>query len=162
SAICFIHGARRNPTGKTKKIGRRRMSSQRWKGDGIFPPATVHVKPFQTRKLHCVVGFRFAPWMGRVEAQNQKSSTPETTMRVAYLTTDEVNEEQARQMAQECGLTLCPLAPKDDPPDGAYDAVLYDWDSWPAEGRREALAAMLAGPLPHAVALHGYHLEDDQ
>jgi hypothetical protein len=83
-------------------------------------------------------------------------------MRVAYLTTDEVNEEQARQMAQECGLTLCPLAPKDDPPDGAYDAVLYDWDSWPAEGRREALAEMLAGPLPHAVALHGYHLEDDQ
>ena len=65
-------------------------------------------------------------------------------------------------MAQECGLTLCPLAPKDDPPDGAYDAVLYDWDSWPTEGRREALAAMLAGPLPHAVALHGYHLEDDQ
>jgi hypothetical protein len=24
------------------------------------------------------------------------------------------------------------------------------------------MAEMLAGPLPHAVALHGYHLEDDQ
>ena len=93
--------------------------------------------------------------------KRRKALIRETPMRVAYLTTDEVNEELARQMAQECGLTLCPLAPKDDPPDGAYDAVLYDWDSWPAEGRREALAAMLAGPLPHAVALHGYHLEDD-
>jgi hypothetical protein len=83
-------------------------------------------------------------------------------MRVAYLTTDEVNEESALQMAQECGITLCPLAPKDGPPGHEYDAVLYDWDSWPAERRQEALAEMLAGPLPHAVALHGYNLDDGQ
>jgi hypothetical protein len=83
-------------------------------------------------------------------------------MRVAYLTTDEVNQEQALEMAQECGLTLCPLAPTDGPPGHEYDAVLYDWDSWPAEQRREALAQMLAGPLPHAVAWHGYSLDDDQ
>jgi hypothetical protein len=100
--------------------------------------------------------------MGRVEAQNQNSSTRETTMRVAYLTTDEVNRELALEMADKCGLTLCPLEPRNGPPTKEYDAILYDWDSWPAEQRQETLAALLAGPLPHAVALHGYGLEDDQ
>jgi hypothetical protein len=83
-------------------------------------------------------------------------------MRVAYLTTDEVNQELALQMAEKCGITLCLFEPRDDPPGNDYDAVLYDWDSWPAERRREALAQMLAGPLPHAVALHGHNLDDDQ
>ena len=83
-------------------------------------------------------------------------------MRVAYLTTDEVNRDLALAMAEKCGLTLCPLEPRDGPLTKDYDAILFDWDSWPAEKRQEALAAMLAGPLPHAVALHGYGLEDDQ
>jgi hypothetical protein len=100
--------------------------------------------------------------MARVEAQNQKSLTRETTMRVAYLTTDEVNRDLALAMAEKCGLTLCPLEPRDGLPTKDYDAILYDWDSWPVEQRQEALAAMLAGPLPHAVALHGYGLPDNQ
>jgi hypothetical protein len=100
--------------------------------------------------------------MGRVEAKNQNSSTRETPMRVAYLTTDEVNRELALAMAEKCGLTLCPLEPRDGPPTRDYDAILYDWDSWPTGQRQEALAAMLVGPLPHAVALHGYGLPDDQ
>ena len=83
-------------------------------------------------------------------------------MRVAYLTTDEVNEQLALQMAQECGVTLCPLAPKDAPPDGEYDALLYDWDYLPVEEQREVMAELLSGPSPHAVAMHSYHLEDGQ
>jgi hypothetical protein len=83
-------------------------------------------------------------------------------MRIAYLTTDEVNLHQAEGMAAACGLTLCPLAPRDPPPDGELDAVLYDWDYWPAHERREVLAHLLAGPRPHALALHGYNLEDSQ
>jgi hypothetical protein len=82
-------------------------------------------------------------------------------MRVAYLTTDEVNEAEARQIADKLGITLCPLAPRDGPPGNEYDAVLYDWDSWPADRRQEALAEICAGPLPHAVAVHGYNLDDD-
>ena len=81
-------------------------------------------------------------------------------MRIAYLTTDEVNEQLAQQMAVACGVTLCPLAPKDAPPDGEYDAVLYDLDYLPVKNQLEVMAALLAGPLPHAVALHSYHLED--
>ena len=83
-------------------------------------------------------------------------------MRVAYLTTDEVNEQLAQQMAVACGVTLCPLAPKDAPPDGECDAVLYDWDYLPIEWQREVMAELLSSPLPHPVALHGYNLEDGQ
>jgi hypothetical protein len=83
-------------------------------------------------------------------------------MRIAYLTTDEVNEQRAQQMAADCGITLCSLAPKDAPPNGEYDAVLYDWDYWPAGSQREVLAELLSGPLTHPVALHGYNLQDAQ
>jgi hypothetical protein len=83
-------------------------------------------------------------------------------MRIAYLTTDEVNRYLAEGMAAACGLTLCPLAPKDPPPEGEFDAVLYDWDHWPARQRREVMAELRAGCPPHVVALHGYNLEDTQ
>jgi hypothetical protein len=83
-------------------------------------------------------------------------------MRIAYLSTDEVNVHLAEVMAAACGLTLCPLAPKDPPPDEEFDALLYDWDSWPSRQQPEVLAKLLAGDLPHAVAVHGYNLEDGQ
>jgi hypothetical protein len=83
-------------------------------------------------------------------------------MRIAYLTTDEVNRHLAEGMAAACGLTLCPLAPKDPPAGGEFDAVLYDWDYLPARQRHEVLAALLAGRRPRAVALHSYNLEDAQ
>jgi hypothetical protein len=82
-------------------------------------------------------------------------------MRVAYLTTNKVNQQLAQRMAAACGVTLCPQVTQEVPPDGPYEAVLYDWDALPAEGQRELLAELLAGPLPHAVALHGYNLEAD-
>src|SRR5262249_12940393 len=59
-----------------------------------------------------------------------------------------------------CGLTLCPLAPKDPPRDEEFDALLYDLDSWPVGRQIEVLAELLAGRLPRAVAVHGYNLED--
>ena len=80
-------------------------------------------------------------------------------MRVAYLTTDEVNLTLAEQMAAACGVTLCPLAPKDTPPDGGFDAVLYDWDYWPADLRQRAAASPRTGP---PVALHGYNVRRDE
>jgi hypothetical protein len=81
-------------------------------------------------------------------------------MRIAYLTTDEVNRHLAEEMAAACGLMLCPLAPKDPPPAGEFDALLYDWDHWPAARQREVMAELLGGSLPHAVAVHGYNLGD--
>jgi hypothetical protein len=81
-------------------------------------------------------------------------------MRIAYWTTDEVNEDLAHELAAECGDRLCPLTPKDWAADGQYDAVLYDWDHLPAELQQEVMRGLLNGPLPHAVAVHGYGLGD--
>jgi hypothetical protein len=80
-------------------------------------------------------------------------------MRIAYLTTDEVNEALALEMAQACGVALCPLAPRDGPPDAGYDAVLCDWDFWPPE-RREELLAEQAGPPSRPLAVHGYNMDE--
>jgi hypothetical protein len=71
-----------------------------------------------------------------------------------------VNVHLAEAMAAASGLTLCPLAPKDPPPDEQFDALIYDWDSWPARQQPEVIAELLAGGLPRAVAVHGYNLED--
>jgi hypothetical protein len=82
-------------------------------------------------------------------------------MRIAYLTTDEVNEALAREMARDCGIDLYPLAPKDGPPDTGYDAVLCDWDFWPAELRQELLAEHV-GPPDRPLAVHSYNLDETQ
>jgi hypothetical protein len=83
-------------------------------------------------------------------------------MRLAYLTTEEVNQALAPEMAHRCGVTVHPLWPKDPPPDGEYDAVLYDWDSWPAARRQQLLAGLVNAPPHRPVAVHGYHLTDGQ
>jgi hypothetical protein len=81
-------------------------------------------------------------------------------MRIAYWTTDEVNEDLAHELTTEGGDRLCPLTPKDWPPSGEYDAVLYDWDHLPADLQQEVMRGLLSGPLPHAAAVHGYNLGD--
>jgi hypothetical protein len=83
-------------------------------------------------------------------------------MRIAYLTTDEVNQDLALRLAADGGLTLCPRDPRDPPPDGEFDAVLYDWDSWPADQKKRVLTGLLAGPVLRPVALHSYGLEESQ
>jgi hypothetical protein len=83
-------------------------------------------------------------------------------MRIAYLTTDEVNKELALRLAAERQVTLCCLEPRDPPPDGEFDAVLCDWDHWPADQRPKGLDDVPARPVGHALALHGYGLEQDQ
>jgi hypothetical protein len=83
-------------------------------------------------------------------------------MRIAYLTTDEVNLRLAQAIAGDYGLTVCPLDPRDPPPDGEFDAVLYDWDYWPAPRHCEVLTELRAGRLPDAMAVHGYNLGADQ
>jgi hypothetical protein len=80
-------------------------------------------------------------------------------MLIAYLTTDEVNEQLALQTAEECGETLCPLSPSDAPPDGDFDAVVYDWDYLPAQLQRAVLAELLAGNALCPAAVHGYNLD---
>jgi uncharacterized RDD family membrane protein YckC len=82
-------------------------------------------------------------------------------MRIAYLTTDEVNHDLAQRTADGCGAILEVLALEGPTPERAYDAVLVDWDYLPADGRQPVLAALLAGQWPCPVAVHGHHLEDE-
>jgi hypothetical protein len=80
-------------------------------------------------------------------------------MRIAYLTTDEVNKDLALRLAAQWEVTICPLEPRDAPPDGQFDAVLYDSDHWPADQLAKALSGASAGSDRRPVALHGYGLE---
>jgi hypothetical protein len=82
-------------------------------------------------------------------------------MRCAYLTTDEVNTALAGEWALEYGITLFPLAPKEGLTGREYDAVLCDWDFWPAEQRRELLADLVNGPPPCPWAVHGHNVDED-
>ena len=80
-------------------------------------------------------------------------------MLIAYVTTDEVNEQLALQMAEENGETLCPLSPCDAPPDEDFDAVVYDWDYLPVQLQQGILAGLLAGEAPCPAVLHGYNVD---
>jgi hypothetical protein len=82
-------------------------------------------------------------------------------MLIAYLTTDEVNQDLALRMAEECGITLCLLSPSDPPPNGKSDAVLYDCDSLPGEQWQAILAELLAGQGLQPVAVHSYNLDEE-
>jgi hypothetical protein len=82
----------------------------------------------------------------------------EFAMRIAYLSTDEVNKDLALRLAAQWEVTVCPLEPRDPAPDGDFDAVLYDWDHWPTDRRPKVLTHTAAGPIRQPVALHGYSL----
>ena len=79
-------------------------------------------------------------------------------MRVAYLTTDEMNEHLAVTMAAACDIQLVPRSPREAPPDGEFDAVLYDWDYLPLEQRQTFRERLRAGHRPGRVIVHGYNL----
>jgi hypothetical protein len=49
-------------------------------------------------------------------------------MRLGYATTDEVNQALATRVGAECGAVVCRLRPGEVPPDGLFDAVLYNAD----------------------------------
>lgn len=82
-------------------------------------------------------------------------------MLIAYVSTDDVNQYLATQMAQACGETRCRLTLTDAPPDGGFDAAIYDWDSLPVQQQRDVLAELRTGRAPAQLAVHSDHLEDD-
>ena len=83
-------------------------------------------------------------------------------MLIAYLTTDEVNQAVAAQMAEECEAAHYPLWQRDRPPEGRFDAVLYDLDYLSPPQRQEVLRGLLGSPPPYPVAVHSYHLDEDE
>jgi hypothetical protein len=83
-------------------------------------------------------------------------------MRIAYMNTDEVNEAMAEQMAAACGAVVRTVLPKDPAPDGQFDAILYNVDDVPREGRSVLLEELRLGKPHSPAAVHGYDLTDEQ
>jgi hypothetical protein len=81
---------------------------------------------------------------------------------IGYLTTDEVNQHLALQLAAECGTALEVVWPRDAPPDSRFGAVLYDLECLPPAERAQLLAGLLAGPAPRPGAVHSYNLAEPQ
>jgi hypothetical protein len=81
---------------------------------------------------------------------------------IAYLSTDEVNQALASQLAEGLGISLYLLSLHDGPPDWALAATLYDLDYLPRERQQEVLKELLAQRPPHPVAIHSYNLEQEQ
>jgi hypothetical protein len=76
-------------------------------------------------------------------------------MKFALLTTDPVNAHVARKHADGA---LDVLFPKDPPPDGRYDAVIYDLDHWDPARRQAVLHGLLNNPPRRKVAVVSYQL----
>jgi hypothetical protein len=83
-------------------------------------------------------------------------------MLVAYFTTDEVHEDTALQLAADYGAMLCTEPFRGQFPDGEFDAVVYDWDYLSPPYQQAVMSFLLAKPPPHPVAVHSYHLSDDE
>jgi hypothetical protein len=83
-------------------------------------------------------------------------------MRIAYLTTDEVNQTLAAGMAAERGADICARPPQEPLPDDQFDAVLYDLDDLQKHKRGEFVALILSSPSTCPRAVHGYDITDEQ
>jgi hypothetical protein len=95
------------------------------------------------------------------EIHREANTGEETTMRIAYLTLDEVNQHLASAFADEYDLRLDVLARPGALGEREYDAVLYDRDSFPLCERLVNLTSILACPIDRPVAVHGYDFSAD-
>src|SRR5262245_51930859 len=83
-------------------------------------------------------------------------------MRIAYVSTDEVNQALVAQTAAECGAVVCTLVPKDPPPDGLFDAVLYNLDDVPRDQRSVLIDELRRARPDRPTAVHGYDINEEQ
>jgi hypothetical protein len=108
------------------------------------------------------VGFHSTVSMVPIEGEQilavRHSSGRSATMRFAYWTIDEVNQDLAERLAAETGVHLDVLSFRDIFPAGLFDAVLYDLDFFPPDRRQVLLADLQAGRRTEPVAVHSYHL----
>ncbi len=83
-------------------------------------------------------------------------------MRIAYMTTDEVNLVLAVKTASRWGVTVSLVRPGDQASTARFDIVLYDLASIPGDQRSALLEELCLGPLDRPTAVHGYCITDEQ
>jgi hypothetical protein len=83
-------------------------------------------------------------------------------MKLAYMNSDEVNQELAVRVAALHGAVVYRLVPDSPLLDGPFDAVLYNLDEVPS-GERSVLLDRLCLDSPHRpTAVHGYDITEEQ
>jgi hypothetical protein len=83
-------------------------------------------------------------------------------MRVAYVSTDEVNLDLAERIAAKCGAEVHRHLPKDPSPTGFFDGVLYNLDDMASQEREAFLEGFRRGKPDRPTAVHGYDITEDQ
>jgi len=83
-------------------------------------------------------------------------------MRIAYMTSDEVNRALAGKMAARYGAVVCNPVPKHVQLAGDVDGVLWNLDDVPKALRAALLEGLCHSAPDHPVAVHGYDLTDEQ
>ena len=83
-------------------------------------------------------------------------------MRIAHVTTDEVNQDLAFRVARSLGAVMIPLGPEATPDHVLFDAVLCDLDHVPPDRRQALLEAIRSETTALPTAVYGYCLSEDQ
>ena len=83
-------------------------------------------------------------------------------MKIAHITTDEVNQALAVQAARPLGVTMTPLDPEELPTDVPFDAVLYDLDRVPPDRRQTLVDEIRSETTVLPLAVYGYCLSEEQ
>jgi len=83
-------------------------------------------------------------------------------MRIAHITTDEVNQALAVQAARPFGAIVTPLGPEEMSTDVRFDAVLFDLDRVPPERRQTLVDEIRSETTALPMAVYGYCLSEEQ
>jgi hypothetical protein len=83
-------------------------------------------------------------------------------MRVAYVSTDEVNICLAAEYGARGGVVVIQTRPHSAVSCADCDAAVYDLDFLPTEQARALLDRLLAGDIPVPAAVHSYNLDERQ
>jgi hypothetical protein len=83
-------------------------------------------------------------------------------MRIAHITTDEVNQAIALHVAERLGATVTVLGLDDRAKFVLFDAVLYDLDRIAPDHRRRILDELRSETTALPVAVYGYCLSEEQ
>ena len=83
-------------------------------------------------------------------------------MRIAHVTTDEVNQALAVRVARLLGADVTPLATEDIATYERFDAVLYDLDRVSPSRRQALLDEIRSEKTGVPIAVYGYCLSENQ
>jgi len=83
-------------------------------------------------------------------------------MRIAHITTDEVNQALAVQAAGPLGAIVTPLGPEAISTHVLFDAVLYDLDRVPPDRRQALVDEIRSETTALPMAVYGYCLSEEQ